>query len=80
MAQIYFVNLQGNRWIQEDVFVVRPAGGVTYFERFTVTLQAPDFNFLKYPFDVQKFDAHLVSLHRETDFVFTADPDSVVSG
>lgn len=70
-----FYNQQGNRWIQEEVFLIRPNGNVTYFERFTVTLQAPDFDFLKYPFDVQKFYIHIVSLRRDRNFVYVVDPD-----
>lgn len=70
-----FDNQQNNRWIQEEVFVVRPKGEVTYFERFSVTLQAPDFNFHKYPFDIQKFDIQILSLHRDKDYIFVVDPD-----
>jgi hypothetical protein len=70
-----FYNQQGNRWIQEDVFVVKPDGQALYVERSTLTLQAPDFNFVKYPFDTQKFDVHVVSLHKEKEYVFVADPE-----
>jgi hypothetical protein len=70
-----FYNQQGNRWIQEDVFVVGPDGQALYVERFTLTLQAPDFNFVMYPFDTQKFDVHVVSLHRDFEYVFVEEPD-----
>jgi hypothetical protein len=70
-----FYNQQGNRWIQEDVFRVNPDGTVGYVERFTLTLQAPDFDFVRYPFDWQKFDVHVVSLHREHDYVFAVEPE-----
>ncbi len=70
-----FDNQQGKRWIQKEVFLVRPNGEVSYFERFTVTLQAPDFDFLTYPFDIQKFDIHILSLHRDNSFVYVVDPD-----
>lgn len=69
-----FDNQQDHRWIQEEVFVVRPKGEVTYFERFTVTLQAPAFNFHKYPFDTQKFDIQILSLHRVKDYIFVVNP------
>ena len=75
-----FYNQQGNRWIQEDVFVVRPDGEVGYVERFTLTLQAPDFDFVRYPFDRQKFDVHVVSLHRDTNYVFVPDPEYNMMG
>ena len=70
-----FYNQQGNRWIQEDVFVVKPDGEAFYIERYTLTLQAPDFDFVQYPFDEQKFDVHVVSLHRDFEYVFVSDPD-----
>jgi hypothetical protein len=70
-----FYNQQGNRWIQEDVFRVDSEGQVGYIERYTLTLQAPDFDFVKYPFDKQKFDVHLVSLHRDDTYVFIASPE-----
>jgi hypothetical protein len=70
-----FHNQQGNRWIQEDVFVVKPDGRVVYFERCSLTLQAPDFDFVRYPFDSQKFDVHVVSLLKDNYYVFAADPE-----
>lgn len=54
-----FSNQQGNRWTQTEVAFIEPTGRITYREKFTVTLQAPDFDFRAYPFDHQKFNVHI---------------------
>jgi hypothetical protein len=54
-----FFNQQGNRWTQDQAVFIDPLGKTTYRERFTVTLQAPDFDFTTYPFDSQKFNVHI---------------------
>jgi len=59
LPAVTFFNQQGNRWAQSQNVFIEPSGRVTYIERFTVTLQAPDFDFRVYPFDQQKFTARL---------------------
>ena len=54
-----FFNQQGNRWTQDQAVFIDPLGKTTYRERFTVTLQAPDFDFTNYPFDSQKLNVHI---------------------
>lgn len=64
-------NQQERRWTQNQLVLVRTDGTATYFERFWVTLQAPDFNFRKFPFDTQQFNIRLDSLYAEDIYVFT---------
>lgn len=56
---ITFFNQQGNRWMETQQVFIEPSGQASYIERFTVTLQAPDFDFRMYPFDQQKFKIRL---------------------
>jgi len=69
-----FYNQQGKRWTQDEVFRIYPDGKVTYYERFSATLQAPDFNFKKFPFDTQQFFIRLAGLHPEEEYSFTNLP------
>ena len=70
-----FYNQQGRRATQEAVFHVFPNGEVKYFERFAVTLQAPDFNFVKIPFDPQKFFVRIACLEPQELYVYTVDKE-----
>jgi len=65
-----FFNQQGKRWTQGEVFHVYPDGKVTYYERFSATLQAPDFNFRRFPLDTQQFFIRLQCLNPEEDYQF----------
>lgn len=55
-------NQQSNRWIHESAVAVRHDGHVTFVEKSSLTLQAPHFNFRKYPFDTQEFHFEVVSV------------------
>lgn len=69
-----FYNQQGKRWTQGEVFRIYPNGKVTYYERFSATLQAPDFNFKRFPFDTQQFFIRLQCLNGEEDYQFVNIP------
>ncbi|MEJ2557819.1 MAG: hypothetical protein P8186_16640 [Anaerolineae bacterium] len=64
-------NQQGNRWTQNRLAAVQPDGHATYFERFTTTFQAPDFDFRKFPFDTQHFFIRLDAIFPEELLVFS---------
>ena len=68
-------NQQGRRFIHEDNFRVFPDGGIIYFERFTVTLQAPDFDFRRFPFDPQKFFFRILLLSPTDFYVYKTDKE-----
>jgi hypothetical protein len=61
-------NQQERRFRQQAAFVVLPSGQGYYFEQFSTVLQAPDFNFVPFPFDTQKFFVHVIST-RPADWV-----------
>ena len=68
-------NQQGRRNTQNQVIVVYPDGEALYFERFWATLQAPDFDFGKYPLDRQTFYVKIDSLYPQDSYVFVDWPE-----
>ncbi len=69
------LNQQGRRFIQEENYRIYPDGSIRFFERFTVTLQAPDFDFRKFPFDPQTFFIKLLMLRSLDHYVFKVNPE-----
>ncbi|CUK07874.1 Ligand-gated ion channel [Ruegeria denitrificans] len=55
-------NQQSNKWIHEAAASLRHDGHVVYVEKSSLTLQAPHFDFRKYPFDTQEFFFEVVSI------------------
>lgn len=56
-------NQQSNRWIHQALVVVHANGYVRYLEKSSLTLQAPHFNFSRYPFDRQTFYFEVTSVY-----------------
>nr|WP_237212568.1 hypothetical protein [Ruegeria lacuscaerulensis] len=55
-------NQQSNKWIHESAASLRQDGSVVYVEKSSLTLQAPHFDFRKYPFDTQEFHFDVASI------------------
>jgi hypothetical protein len=68
-------NQQNNRWIQNQGLIIAADGRMRYFERFTTTLQAPDFNFRAFPFDQQQFFLRVDALYPQTYYQFLGPPE-----
>lgn len=65
-----FTNQQGKRWSQNQLVAVKPSGEAIYYERFSGTFQAPNFDFRRFPFDQQMFFFHIDALFSEDYFTF----------
>lgn len=64
-------NQQGRRFSQNSGVMVFSDGHAAYGERFTAKLQAPEFDFVRYPFDKQKFFVHVESTYPIEFMTFT---------
>lgn len=71
-------NQQGRRATHNLTTVVFADGNVILIERFSATLQAPDFNFTVFPFDTQKFFIRLRSVFPDEFFIFS-NPEQLSS-
>lgn len=63
-------NQEGRRETQLRGAAIASDGTVTFTERFTVILQAPDFDFRLFPFDSQVFYIRIDMLYNDDRYVF----------
>ena len=70
MPTFTIFNQQGRRSSQNSIVIIFPNGQIIYFERFTVTLQAPDFDFRRYPLDKQNFFINIDSILPKQEYVY----------
>ncbi|HEY53350.1 MAG TPA: hypothetical protein G4N94_07835 [Caldilineae bacterium] len=68
-------NQQGRRDAQSQTVVLTPTGRTIYYERFSATLQAPDFNFRNFPFDTQQFYIRVRSVLPDEYYTYSELPD-----
>ncbi|MFV0515187.1 MAG: hypothetical protein ACK5MY_16385 [Jhaorihella sp.] len=68
-------NQQSRRFIHQNMVAVMPDGTAHYFEKSSLTLQAPHFDFTRFPFDRQMFYFEIVSALPEGVVRFTAMND-----
>lgn len=68
-------NQQANRWVHQALVAVEPDGTAFAVEKSALTLQAPHFNFRRYPFDTQTFFLELVSTFPQEFVTFRALDD-----
>ena len=74
-------NQQGRVDFENQVAQIASDGTVSYFERFTATFQAPDFDFRLFPLNHQRFFINVDSDFPVEDFVFKDLPGfSGISG
>ncbi len=76
---VYF-NQQGRRDIQNSLVALFSDGQAIYYERSSVTLQAPDFDFRLYPFDTQHFYIRIRMVFPQRYYVFEELPDFSKAG
>ena len=72
LPRFTFSNQQGRRYSQNKLVALMANGQANYFERFTVTLQAPYLHFSKFPFDAQDFYIDIDLFAPVTAYRFTA--------
>lgn len=68
--EFYLFNRQDRAFYDAQIAEIEPNGQVNYFERFSATFQAPDFDFRRFPFDTQTFFVRVLSFFPENYYVF----------
>lgn len=69
------INQQAPREIHNEVLIVQHDGRIHFEERFSVTLQAPEFDFRRFPFDHQEFWLRIETRDPDGLAVLSVHPD-----
>jgi hypothetical protein len=69
------VNQQEPRDIHNEVLIIHSDGRIHFEERFSVTLQAPEFDFRRFPFDHQEFWLRIETRDPDDFAILTIHPD-----
>ncbi len=73
--RFHITNQQHERVSQDEVLIIESNGQIRYEEHFSATLQAPEFDFRKFPFDHQDFWIRVETRYHDDVFLLEVHPN-----